>query len=323
MSDPSAQTAVSPAVSQLAAWWQHQDDATKLIFNQLYREVPDSVLKVLTQGQLAPDPAHSSIDQIVVPAGDNAASEQPRVDILINSVEPQYPKADEDFTVTWQRLITGTLPAHSDAVQILDAQGTPVDERPIARSATSGAGQETVTEKFQGLPTGTYTVVVWGNIEGSDGTGVPTAQGMRGAGSVPLYVGDTRDAQIAQTSEPAMKAAGELSSAQFAAGQIAALWDGASLDEQQVGPLDERFRTSLAAAAAALRDVSSLGDGFQSELYRIGARLNSPAPWHVLAGEGELNALVQRLSGVVSMNIVAAPGEVGFALIDIVDKLYE
>lgn len=318
-----ASTAASPAVSQLAAWWQGQNEATKLIFNQLYREVPDVVLRVLTQGQLTPDPAHTSIDEIVSPAGAGAVFAQPRVEIMAVTVQPQYPKANEDFAVTYERSATGALPDHSDVVQILDLQGSPVDERPLGRGATAGPTRETVTETFQGLPTGTYRIIVWGNLEGSDGTGVPTAQGMRGYNGVELYVGDTREAQRAQTVEPAGIATGQLFTAQYAVGQIAQLWDGASLDQAQLAEWDEQFRTALATAATALRDVPSLGQGFDQELYRISAMLNRPPAWRRLAEEGQLMELTQRLTGVASINAVESPGDVGFALIDIVDKLYD
>ena len=40
MSEPVTAT-VSPAVNQLAYYWASIDDATKLIFNQIYREAPN------------------------------------------------------------------------------------------------------------------------------------------------------------------------------------------------------------------------------------------------------------------------------------------
>src|ERR1700710_2002913 len=115
MSEPATAT-VSPAVNQLAFFWGTQDDATKLIFNQLYREAPELVLRVLTQGQLQPDPAKTSIDEIVAPAGEDAIFHQPAVSVMDVTINPPFPKANEAFTVTWKRSVQGDIPEHNDAV---------------------------------------------------------------------------------------------------------------------------------------------------------------------------------------------------------------
>src|SRR4051794_30730085 len=77
----SATATVPPAVNQLAFYWGSLDDATKSIFNQIYREAPELVLRVLTQGQLQPDPAHTSLDEVVARADPDVGFNQARVHV--------------------------------------------------------------------------------------------------------------------------------------------------------------------------------------------------------------------------------------------------
>jgi hypothetical protein len=315
MSQPTA--TLSPAVNQLAAFWSTQPDATKLIFNQLYREAPDLVLRVLTQGQLQPDPAHTAIDQIVAPAGDFAVLNQPGVSIYDVVIAPPFPKANEKFTARWTRSIKGPLPEHSDAVQIVDRDGQPVEERPESRAAVPADTQDTQTMTFDGLPTGTYTVSVWSNLEGNDGSGVPTAQGMRGTSGVSLYVGDTRDSQIVQTLPAAELITGGINDAHFAAEQLA----GLTVDDDTT-ELDRKFRQGLAAAADALLTVDSLGDGFKNELRRVSDDLGRPIDWRPEIQDGSVAGVAQRLAGVAQISAAVEPGNVGAAILAIVGELY-
>jgi hypothetical protein len=315
MSEPATAT-VSPAVNQLAFFWGTLNDATKLIFNQIYQEAPELVLRVMTQGQLQPDPALTSIDQIVAPAGDDAVFNQPGVSVMDVTVNPPFPKASEAFTITWKRTVTGGIPDHNDAVQIMKPDGTVVDERPVARGAADHGASDEQTESFDGLPNGEYLVNVWANLEGSDGTGVPTAQGMRGQGGASLYVGDTRESQVAQQVPAAGDIVSGVSDARWAAEQIAGLEPEAS----EAG-FDTQFRQGLMKSIEALLTVESLGDGFKAELNRIDRALNYPLNWAEERNNGTVAALVQRLAGIVQMDAAGSPGDVGFAIIQVVDEL--
>ena len=316
MSEPTTATA-SPAVSQLAYFWGAQNDATKLIFNQLYQEAPELVLRVLTQGQLQPDPGHTSIDQIVAPAGEDALFNQPGVSVMDVVVNPPFPKANEAFTITWKRSVQGGIPEHSNAVQIVNMDGTVVDERPVARGAGAHGASDEQTENFDGLPNGTYNVNIWANLEGSDGAAVPTARGMRGQGGAQLYVGETRESQVAQQIPAAGNIMNGVSSARYVMEQIAALEEG-----RDDSTLDEQFRAGLSEAVADVT-VDSLGDGFKAELQRVDSMLRRPIFWGPERESGAVHGLVQRINGIMQIDAASNPGDVGFAVIQIVDELYE
>lgn len=309
---------VSPAVNQLAYFWATQNEANKLIFNQLYREAPDVVLRVLTQGQLQPDPAHTSLDEIVAPAGEDAVFNQAGISVSDVTINPPFPAANEPFTVTWKRNVQGEIPDHNDAVQIMKTDGTVVDERPVGRSAAAHGTNDEETMLFDtGLPTGEYVVNVWANLEGNDGTGVPTAQGMRGQGGAELYVGNTEHSQAMQQMPSAGQAMNGVSSAQYAMQQIAALQP-----EDAVGANDENFRHGMKEAAAALREMPSLGDGFIRELDRIERMLDAEINWRPERESGAVAGLAQRLTGLLAMDAASNPGDLGMAIIQIVDDLY-
>lgn len=318
MPEPTTGTpTASPAVTQLGVWWQSLNDATKLIFNQLYREVPEPVLRVLTQGQLQPDPAHTSIDDIVADVDPGAAFSLPGVDVYEVTVEPANPKRDEAFTVTWTRSTKGAIPEHTDAVQILDAEAKVVAERSLASAATTGDARNELSQGFDGLSSGVYTLVVWANLEGGDGTGVPTAQGTRGTGSTTLYVGDTRESQVAQQGPHAGDAMGAVSGAAFAINEIKQDFT----DEQLTIWVDE-FEKRMHEAIAALLRIDSLGDGFQSELHRVDGMLGRWSKIRTMKDEGTLPGLAQRLNGMAAMDAITSPGDLGVAVIDVIDEVY-
>lgn len=318
MSEPATATA-NPAVSQLARYWMTLDDATKLIFNQIYREASEVVLRVLTQGQLQPDPTHTSIDQIVAGVSDEAAINQAGVTVMDVKVTPEYPQPKEKFTVSWRRSVSGGIPNHTDAVQIVNKDGAVVDERPVAQEpAQHGASDEHSVEIAEGLPLGEYTVNVWANLEGNDGTGVPTAQGMRGQGGAVLYVGNTANVQAVQQSPAANAAMGGVADAAYAAGQIA---DETDLNIP-VDNFDAMFRQGLQKAAESLMQIESLADGFQSELQRIIGQLNNRINWAPERQDGTVSAVQQRLQGMQSIVAAENPGDLAIAVIQVVGDLY-
>ena len=181
-------------------------------------------------------------------------------------------------------------------MQILGAEGNVVDERPVAQGAAAHGTADEHSMEFEGLPLGYYTVNVWANLEGGDGTGVPTAQGMRGQGGAPLYVGNTEGAQTAQQSPSAGAALGAVAEAAYAAGQI----DELDQDAPNPDNLDSQFRAGLQKAAEALMQIESLAGGFQAELNRIDNQLQFPINW-----------TPERNEGCRGRNPAAASGHVG------------
>jgi hypothetical protein len=140
---------------------------------------------------------------------------------------------------------------------------------------------------------------------------------MRGQGAARLYVGDTREAQVAQQAPAAVDIMSGVADARYAAEQIAGLQP-----EETDDGWDGQFRAGLQRSATALLTVGSLGDGFKSELNRIDRKLNAPINWHPERESGAVAALAQRLGGILAMDAAGSPGDIGFAIVEIVDELY-
>ena len=258
----------------------------------------------------------TSLDDVVAPAAETDGR-QPGVEVVSVTVRPEYPQPNEAFTVTWTRAVSGQVPDHTDAVQIMRIGGPVIDERPIAQGAAADTSDER-TEQFDGLPLGEYTVNVWTYIEGSEGTGVPTAQGMRGHRASTLYVGNTENLQQAQQEPAATAALRHVAEAASAARQIAALDPEASIEF-----LDEDFRTALANAAQALLPIGSLAGKFPDELKRVSHTLpTARIDWQPERRSGTVSAIAQRLEGMAQMNAVEKPGDLAFAIIQVVGDLY-
>ena len=202
-------------------------------------------------------------------------------------------------------------------MQIAKPDGTPVDERPVAQAALADTDDEHSLE-FEGLPLGEYLVNVWANLEGNDGTGVPTAQGMRGQNGVTIYVGNTGNVQAVQQ----MPVGGRCAIRRGGCGVCGRPDRRARTGHAGRQAWDGPFRAGLQKAAEALMQIDSLAGGFQAELTRISNQLNFQINWDPERTDGTVSAIQQRLQGMQSIDAASNPGDLAVAIIQVVGDLY-
>ena len=300
--------AADPAViNRLVLWWNTIDPSTQAIFEQIYTADAALLLRVLTSGAMEP-PADKPTFASILEGVDQwkAANAIPSALVGEVQVDPGNPESRAAFTVRFTvSAMGGPIPAHTNSIQVLDENGAEVAAKTLSQGALEDGGNEAIEAAFdEGLASGSYQLVVWANLEGTDGTGVSTAQGIRGYGGAMLHVGQTRGGQIAGDMPIFSDAVGALQGVTFA---------------EQPGP---RELAQFAAGLRRLKDLDQLGEGFQGELESAASSIESASidPDNEEQMQ-EWRTAMQQLVGAVAMATPDTFGDFALTAIQIANDL--
>jgi hypothetical protein len=293
-------SSLSQAIKQLTFYWNSINETTQKYFEQLYEEMPEKVSAVLAGAPLPREGDHLTLDAWVTtkPGGgfDNAA-----VSVSEVVVDPAIPAPGTRFTIRWSGSTDADVPARKDRVRIVsqrDPDKAVADQTFEHAPRSKGSGQWEASFDA-GLPTGSYAVQLWVNLEGTDGSFI-NEHGIMTYGSAELNVGETRESQIQQDMP-------KLTEAQAAV--MSATYEPA---------FNERVREQLTQAAEALAGMDQLADGFKQELRTTADRLRMTPGIE----EGDWPALRDRLTGASSRSNIENVGDFALAVIDVVEEVY-
>ncbi|HET6964302.1 MAG TPA: hypothetical protein VFH58_05980 [Acidimicrobiales bacterium] len=189
------------SATKLAMVWQTLDPVVQGYFEQLYEAVPDRVAEVLNGSPLPRDDAHPTLASWAktVPEGEGGGlGDLSKLTVAVGelTIEPESPAPGTPFKVSWKGSVEVDFPPRLDRLDIYDNSGAVVTQRALEVGETK-AGTFEGSAQFDGLPVGTYAVALTCNTQGAEGN-TPNDHGFMSGNGQTLYVGETREAQMAQ-----------------------------------------------------------------------------------------------------------------------------
>jgi hypothetical protein len=297
-------TARAELLNQLAYYWQTLNETTQWYFEQLYALVPKETSEVLAGVQLPRTGERPSLQswiesQLAQQGGETDMSSTPIINVATLTVQPAKPAPNERFTVQWTGHTSTDFPPRQDQVTICDMTNNVVADQ-VVLNLKADAGPVTGQVTFEGLPTGNYAVYLTVNLEGSDDSYIDR-QGLRTEAGAELFVGDTREGQVA-------------ADAPIFAAAVGSVLSCASADS-----FSEFTASALAEAANGMAGLDQLGPGFRSELSRIADLLGSGE----VCSDRHWIPLRDQLMGIAGRASVGEPGTFATRFIEIVDEIFE
>lgn len=248
--------ALTGFLNQLAYYWQRIDETTQWYFEQFYVAMPEYVSQTLCGTPLPRDDEHPSLAAWVatlLAQQDVIGNVGPELRLGEVTVQPANPAPGESFAVGWTGAAMTDFPPRQDQVTIYDTLGGEVAEQAVLHLKTAAGSIAAQVTFGDGLPIGTYTVRVIANSNGSDGTYLDTEQGEQSQVDRLLYVGDTRESQLAEDNPKWAAAIG-------------------AVQATSIGSFEDA-RQKLVSAANQLASMDQLGPGFASDLGQIATQL--------------------------------------------------
>jgi hypothetical protein len=264
-------------VQKLAYYWTRLDETTKGYFEHLYALHPVDVSELLAGEALLPAGSCRTLQDWVDGKGTDEEAitafsfESVYINISALKIVPEFPQAGEAFKIVWEGEAQTDFHEREDTVEITDGMGDVVKTLTLTYPET-GAGAINEEIDVDGLPDGSYNLLLTVNVDGTEHGTELTERGLRSGIGQTFFVGESEDAFRARIT-PAVTEIISLGSGLFT--------------EPIFGPRDT---DAVARMLDLVTDLDRGGSGFDGPLTEIASKLESAKGMVGQAREGQAYA---------------------------------